>query len=316
MASHDNSYNHLADPIIQKALALGFDDCSFSPTNRLDEDAEKVENWLTDGFHGEMGYMERNREKRYDPRKLVENTKTIVTVLFNYFPEEKLEETNNYKIAKYAYGKDYHLVIRERLQELVTFIEDFTGKLETRVFTDSAPILDRAWAEKSGLGFIGKNTCLIHPKKGSFFFIGHAFLPVKIEKEIIPVTDYCGTCTRCIDACPTGALAETHRLDARKCISYLTIEHRGDLPEKLKPQFHDWIFGCDICQDVCPWNRFSKPHKEPLFALSDELKAMRKSDWDNLNKEKFDLLFKDSAVKRTKYDGIKRNICFLNNATE
>jgi epoxyqueuosine reductase len=313
MASHDNSYNHLADLIIQKALALGFDDCSFSPTNRLDEDAEKVENWLKDGFHGEMGYMERNREKRYDPRKLVENTKTIVTVLFNYFPEEKLVESNNYKIAKYAYGKDYHLVIRERLQELVTFIEEFTGKLETRVFTDSAPILDRAWAEKSGLGFIGKNTCLIHPKKGSFFFIGHAFLPVRIEKEIIPVTDYCGTCTRCIDACPTGALAETHRLDARKCISYLTIEHKGDLPEKLKPQFHNWIFGCDICQDVCPWNRFSTPHKELLFTLSDNLKAMRKKDWDHLSKEKFDQLFKKSAIKRTKYTGLHRNISFLSN---
>jgi epoxyqueuosine reductase len=316
MAPQAISYNHLAEAIIQKALELGFDDCGFSPATILDEDAEKVEKWLADGFHGEMGYMERNREKRYDPRKLVENTKTVISVLFNYFPGEKLVESDNYKIAKYAYGKDYHFVIRERLQELIMFIEEFTGKLETRVFTDSAPILDRAWAEKSGLGFIGKNTCLIHPQKGSFFFIGHAFLPVSIQKKNKPVTDYCGTCTRCIDACPTGALTESHRLDARKCISYLTIEHRGDLPEKLKPHFHDWIFGCDICQDVCPWNRFSKPHKEPLFVLSDELKAMRKSDWDNLNKENFDQLFTKSAVKRTKYDGLKRNIRFLKNDKE
>lgn len=299
-----------AEPIIARAKELGFEECSISDASPLHDDAQKVEAWIEKGHHGDMGYLERNRQKRYDPRKLVENTRSIITVLFNYFPPEELK-SSRYKLSKYAYGQDYHYVLRERLQQLLQFIEQSTGKLEARVFTDSAPVLDRAWAKKSGLGFIGKNSCLIHPRKGSFFFIGHVFLPVKVPFNPAPVTDYCGTCTRCIDACPTGALVSAHELDARKCISYLTIEYRGELPKKRKPQFEGWIFGCDICQDVCPWNRFSKPHKEPLFALSDELKAMQDKDWEKLDKSTFNALFKKSAVKRTKFEGLKRNIAFL-----
>lgn len=308
---HEKQKNQLsAEPIIERAKALGFEECSISDASLLHEEAQKVEEWLEKGHHGEMGYLERNRQKRYDPRKLVQNTRSIITVLFNYYPPEELKGSR-YKISKYAYGRDYHYVVRDRLQQLLQFIEETTGKLEARVFTDSAPVLDRAWAKNSGLGFIGKNSCLIHPRKGSFFFIGHVFLPVEIPFNPAPVTDYCGTCTRCIDACPTGALVNAHELDARKCISYLTIEYRGELPKKLKPQFEGWIFGCDICQDVCPWNRFSKPHNEPLFALSDELKAMQDNDWEKLDKSTFNALFKKSAVKRTKFEGLKRNIAFL-----
>lgn len=306
------SVSELSQLIRQQALELGFDEVGISAAKRLDKDAEQLEKWLEKGFQGEMSYLERNKEKRYDPRLLLEGTQSIVSVLYNYFPEEQLTTGDNYKISKYAYGQDYHTVIREKLYELLAFVELYTGKLEqARAFTDSAPILDRAWAQKSNLGFIGKNTCLIHPRKGSFFFIGHLFLPLKLEEETEEITDYCGSCRRCIDACPTGALVAPHQLDANKCISYLTIEYRGEIPKNPKLDFKDWMFGCDICQDVCPWNRFSKPHNEPLFKLSNALKDMRKADWEQLDKTKFNELFKGSAVKRTKYDGLKRNIEFL-----
>ncbi|MDO8896841.1 MAG: tRNA epoxyqueuosine(34) reductase QueG [Bacteroidales bacterium] len=308
--------NFLHEFIIKEAQALGFDDCGISKADFMPEHAQLMEQWLEKDFHGEMSYLERNKEKRYDPRQLVENTRTIITVLQNYFPAETPSEEENYKISKYALGKDYHDVLREKLRRLLQSIETIAGHLEARVFTDSAPALDRAWAEKSGLGFIGKNTCLIHPRKGSFFFVGHIFLPVAIEETRQTVSDYCGTCRRCIDACPTGALVEAHQLDARKCISYLTIEYRGKLPADLKQNFNNYIFGCDICQDVCPWNRFAKPHKEPLFALSEELSNMKKEDWHKLDKEKFKKLFRGSAVERTKYEGLKRNIEFLKDDKE
>jgi epoxyqueuosine reductase len=241
MEPQSHTPDNLADYIIQKAHELGFDECGISKADFLKEDAARLEQWLSEGLHGEMSYLERNKNKRYDPRLLVENTKSIVTVLYNYYPEDKPDTENNYKISKYAYGHDYHQVIRKLLLELVSGIELRTGKLDTRVFTDSAPVLDRAWARESGLGFIGKNTCLIHPRMGSFFFIGHVFLPVEVDFMPTPVTEYCGTCTRCIDACPTGAITEAHKLDSRKCISYLTIEHRGELPAELKPKFDNWI---------------------------------------------------------------------------
>jgi epoxyqueuosine reductase len=304
------------DLIIKEALSLGFDDCGISKAEFLSEHAVQMEEWLEKGFQGEMSYLERNKEKRYDPRQLVENTKTVVTVLQNYFPAETPSDEDNYKISKYALGKDYHDVIRAKLKMLHQNLEAYYGPFEARVFTDSAPVLDRAWAEKSGLGFIGKNTCLIHPRKGSFFFIGQIFLPFEVEETQHTITDYCGTCRRCIDACPTGAIVEAHQLDARKCISYLTIEYRGSLPETLKPKFSNYIFGCDICQDVCPWNRFAKPHQEPLFALSEELKNMKKEDWHQLDNEKFKKLFRGSAVERTKYEGLKRNIEFLKDDKE
>ncbi len=299
--------------IVSKSEELGFDDIGFSNADFLGEHAEHTERWLANGFQGSMHYLEKNREKRYDPRLLVENTKTVVTVLQNYFPEEKLSEADNYKIAKYAYGVDYHTLIRSKMNQILKAVEETYGSFQARVFTDSAPVLDRAWAEKCGLGFIGKNTCLIHPRKGSFFFIGHIFLPFTLEADTNQVTDYCGTCRRCIDACPTQALVAPHQLDARKCISYLTIEHRGELPTEMRNRFNGWIFGCDICQDVCPWNRFAKPHWEPLFALSPALKSMRKNDWHSLDKAKYKLLFKDSAVERTKFEGLKRNIDFIAN---
>lgn len=303
--------DNLKKLIVQEADSLGFDACGFSEAELLKTHSEMMEQWLEKDFQGEMSYLERNRQKRYDPRELVENTKTIITVLQNYFPSETLSEHDNYKISKYAYGKDYHFVVKDKLRQLLAKIEQVTGPLQARVFTDSAPVLDRAWAEKSGLGFIGKNTCLIHPRKGSFFFIGHIFLPIEIMPENIPVTDYCGTCTRCIDACPTKALVDAHTLDARKCISYLTIEQRGPLTAELKLNFKDWIFGCDICQDVCPWNRFANPHHEPLFELSGGLKNMKKTDWHQLTKEQYNSLFKDAAIERTKFEGLKRNIDFL-----
>ncbi len=294
---------------------LGFDDCGISEAVFLKEEAQKMEAWLEKGFNGSMSYLERNKEKRYDPRLLVENTKTLVTVLQNYYPPETPPETDNYKISKYALGKDYHYVIKEKLGRMLDAIKAITGPLEARAFTDSAPILDRAWAAKSGLGFIGKNTCLIHPRKGSWFFIGHLFLPVEVSPTNRTVSEYCGTCRRCIDACPTGALVAPHQLDANRCISYLTIEYRGELPQELRLQFRDYIFGCDICQDVCPWNRFAKPHKEPLFTMLDELKAMRKTNWHELDKPMYKKLFHHSAVERTKYQGLKRNIDFLNDET-
>jgi len=314
MAESTNLPENFIELLKAEALRLGFDELGISKAQQLADDARLMEDWLRQGFQGSMSYLERNREKRYDPRLLVAGTATVITVLQNYFPKEKLPEEDNYKISKYAYGKDYHKLIRKKLQKLLNFIENQTGKLDgTRAFTDSAPVLDRAWAQKSGLGFIGKNTCLIHPRKGSFFFVGHLLIPIGLEATENEITDYCGTCRRCLDACPTGALVEAHHLDARKCISYLTIEHKDELPEALRQQFEGWIFGCDICQDVCPWNRFAKPHNEPGFLISEQLKKMRKPDWERLDENTFNELFAGSAVKRAAYNGLKRNIDFLKN---
>lgn len=301
----------LRNLITDQAASLGFDDVGIIGAGFLADHARHMEEWLSKGYQGTMSYLERNREKRYDPRLLLEGTKTVVTVLQNYYPKEAPDATDNFLIAKYALGKDYHYVIREKLRRLLRAVEAHTGPLNARAFTDSAPVLDRAWAEKCGLGFIGKNTCLIHPRKGSYFFIGHLFLPVEIAEKVQNVSDYCGTCRRCLDACPTGALTGPHQLDANRCISYLTIEYRGDPPTDLRDKFSGYIFGCDICQDVCPWNRFAQPHNEPLFALKNELKEMRRSDWLSLDKKRFDELFRDSAVQRTGYSGLKRNIAFL-----
>ncbi|MBK9291594.1 MAG: tRNA epoxyqueuosine(34) reductase QueG [Bacteroidetes bacterium] len=302
---------HIRDIIVEQANLLGFDDVGIARAEMLPTHAAYMEEWLGKGYQGTMSYLERNREKRYDPRLLHEGTISVVTVLQNYYPAEQPENQDNFKIAKYALGKDYHQVIRDKLRLMLKAIEAQTGPLKARAFTDSAPVLDRAWAEKCGLGFIGKNTCLIHPRKGSFFFIGHLFLPLEVEEKTETITDYCGTCRRCIDACPTGALVAPHQLDANKCISYLTIEYRGELPGNLREKFSGYIFGCDICQDVCPWNRFAKPHREPLFTLRDELRQMRRDDWLKLDEQKFDELFKDSAVQRTGYEGLKRNISFV-----
>ena len=298
--------------IINEAQKMGFDACGIANATALEPESARVEQWLDEGHEGEMSYLTRNKEKRYDPRLLVEGTKSIVTVLYNYFPKQQLGGDEHFKIAKYAYGADYHDVLKRKMRQLLERIETQTGKLEgVRVFVDSAPVLDRAWAVRCGLGFIGKNTTLIHPKKGSFFFIGHLFLPIELAETGQPMTNRCGHCTKCLDACPTGALEAPFRIDARKCISYLTIEYKGTLAEMDPETFKGWMYGCDICQDVCPYNRFALPNVEPEFQPSEALKAMREEDWKNLSKADFDAIFKHSAMQRAGYEGLKRNIDFI-----
>ena len=298
--------------IIAEAEQMGFDACGIAQAKALEEESTNMERWLEAKHEGEMGYLTRNKEKRYDPRLLVEGTKSIVTVLYNYFPQQKLTDEDNFHVAKYAYGADYHEVLKKKMRQLLERIETHTGKLEgVRVFVDSAPILDRAWAVRCGLGFIGKNTTLIHPKKGSFFFIGHLFLPIELEETGKPLINRCGRCTKCLDACPTGALESPFHIDARKCISYLTIEYKGDLTGQDPKKFQNWIYGCDICQDVCPYNRFSLPNMEPEFQPSEKLLAMRKADWKAIEKTDFEALFKYSAMQRAGFEGLKRNIDFI-----
>lgn len=298
--------------IVAEAERMGFDACGIAQATALEEESAHVEQWLESDCEGEMGYLTRNKEKRYDPRLLVEGTKSIVTVLYNYYPKQRIGDSDKFKIAKYAYGADYHDVLKRKMHQLLEGIEAQTGKLEgTRLFVDSAPVLDRAWAVRCGLGFIGKNTTLIHPKKGSFFFIGHLFLPIELEGTGKPLTNRCGRCTKCLDACPTGALEAPFHIDARKCISYLTIEYKGSLAGIDPKTFNGWMYGCDICQDVCPYNRFALPNREPEFQPSEQLIAMHDEDWKSLSKEDFDALFKHSAVQRAGYEGLKRNIDFL-----
>ena len=298
--------------IVAEAQKMGFDACGIASATALEAESAHVEQWLDEGHEGEMGYLTRNKEKRYDPRLLVEGTKSIVTVLYNYFPKQSLGDGEHFKIAKYAYGADYHDVLKRKLRQLLEHIETQTGKMEgVRVFVDSAPVLDRAWAVRCGLGFVGKNTTLIHPKKGSFFFIGHLFLPIELAETGQPLTNRCGRCTKCLDACPTGALEAPFRIDARKCLSYLTIEYKGSLDHLDPKTFHGWMYGCDICQDVCPYNRFALPNVEPEFQPSEALKALREEDWRSLSKDEFEALFKHSAMQRAGYEGLKRNIDFI-----
>ena len=302
----------LSNWIVAEAEKMGFDACGVACATALEEESALVEQWLEGQREGEMGYLARNKEKRYDPRLLVEGTKSIVTVLYNYFPKQQIGDHGRYKIAKYAYGADYHDVLKRKMRQLLEHIEAQTGKLDgCRVFVDSAPVLDRAWAVRCGLGFIGKNTTLIHPKKGSFFFIGHLFLPLELEETGTTMTNRCGRCTRCIDACPTGALEAPFQIDARKCISYLTIEYKGSLEGYDPKRFNGWMYGCDTCQDVCPYNRFSLSNMEPEFQPSEQLLAMKEEDWKRLDKESFEALFKHSAMQRAGFEGLKRNIEFI-----
>ncbi len=301
----------LSDYIKSNAKKMGFFDCGISKTEHLPQDAEKMEAWLTNGNNGKMSYLEKNKDKRYNPKLLVENAKSVITVLYNYYPKQKLPEANNYKISKYAYGNDYHYVIKDKLRELLNIIEVKTGSVNARVFTDSAPVLDRAWARKSKLGFIGKNTMLISRKGGSFFFIGHIIIDVELEyEEQTDPVNYCGSCTKCIDACPTNAI-KNNFIDARSCISYLTIEYKGDFPNTLKSSFDNWIFGCDICQDVCPWNRFSTPNSEPLFTLNNNLTNSNNKVFKDMDKPIFNKMFKNTALERTGFKGLARNIKYV-----
>lgn len=302
--------SQLSEFIKNNAKKIGFFDCGISKAQKLEEDEARMEAWLQKGMYGTMTYLKKNKSKRYDPSKLVDDAKSVITVLYNYFPDQELPEKNSYRISKYAYGKDYHFVVKKKLALLLSAIEDETGKREARLFVDSAPVLDRAWARESGLGFIGKNTMLINRKGGSFFFIGHIICDLKLAYDETNYKNYCGTCTKCIDACPTQAI-EAFQVDARKCISYLTIENRNEIPVHFQNHFDYWIFGCDICQDVCPWNKFTKPHHEPLFNPSDDLINMKKNNWEQLEKPLFNHLFRHSAVQRTGFKGLKRNIKFV-----
>ena len=297
--------------IRQKAFELGFSHVGISKAAFLEEEAPRLEKWLLNNMHGKMSYMERYFDKRLDPRLLVEGAKSVVSLLLNYYPENTQIDSDAPKISRYAYGKDYHEVIKEKLHKLLQFIRDHIGEVSGRAFTDSAPVLDRAWAAKSGLGWIGKNSNLIHPKAGSFFFIAELIIDLELEPDA-PMRDYCGTCTRCIDACPTGAIISPQVVDGSKCISYFTIELREQIPETVKGQFDNWAFGCDVCQEVCPWNRFSKPTGEVSFTPNDEIINWNKKDWEEITEDVFKKVFADSPLKRTGFEGLKRNLKFLN----
>ncbi len=295
--------------IKSEAKRLGFLSCGISKAEFLEEEAPRLENWLNKNMHGEMAYMGNHFDKRLDPTILVPDSKSVISLLLNYFPSE-VQVENTYKISKYAYGTDYHFIIKDKLKQLMDFISEEIGEVRGRAFVDSAPVLDKAWAAKSGLGWIGKHSNLLTKQLGSFYFIAELIIDLDLEYDT-PVTDHCGSCTACIDACPTNAIVADRVVDGSKCISYYTIELKNEIPTSEKGKFEDWMFGCDICQDVCPWNRFSKPNNEPLFNPHPELLSMTKKDWEEITEDVFQKLFKKSAVKRTKFLGLKRNINFL-----
>jgi epoxyqueuosine reductase len=301
----------LSESIKNKALELGFHSCGISKAGYLEDDANRLDHWLDKGYHSGMAYMENHLDKRIDPRKLLENAKSVVSVLLNYSPKQRIPDNDNYKISSYAYGRDYHFVLKRKLKQLVTFIQREAGVINVRAFVDSAPVLERAWAVQGGLGWMGKNTMLITKEQGSYFFIGEIITDLELEYDGRTVANYCGGCTRCIDACPTDAL-KAYELDTNKCISYLTIENKSDqIPYEFIGKFDDWIFGCDICQQVCPWNRLSEPHNEPEFDPSEALKAMNIEDWEKLTSDRFTEIFRSSPLKRAKYKGIQRNVKFV-----
>lgn len=294
--------------IKQKALELGFISCGFSKVEFLEKEAVYLENWLKKDYNGKMSYMSNHFDKRLNPALLVDGAKSVISVLLNYYPNKDLFKDKDLKISKYAYGKDYHFVLKHKLKDLLKFIISEVGDVNARVFTDSAPVMDKVWAEKSGLGWQGKNGMLISKQKGSFFFVGEIILDVELEYDN-PTENHCGTCTKCIDACPTNAITKANVIDGSKCISYLTIELKDEIiPKAYQNKMEGWIYGCDICQDVCPWNRFSKPHSIPEFNPHPELSN---TEWTELTEEIFREIFKNSAVKRTKYKGLKRNISFV-----
>jgi len=306
MLNNSEKYTKL---IKAEAERLGFMSCGVSKAEFLEEEAPRLEQWLNENRNGEMRYMENHFDKRLNPALLVDGAKSVVSLLLNYYPQE-VQQEDSYKLSKYAYGRDYHFVIKDKLKDLLRYIQEEIGEVGGRTFVDSAPVLDKAWAAKSGLGWIGKNSNLLSKKTGSFFFIAELIIDLELEYDT-PVTDHCGSCTACIDACPTDAIYEPYKVDGSKCISYYTIELKEQIPASEKGKFEDWMFGCDICQDVCPWNRFSKSHNEPLFNPHPDLLQLTKNDWEELTQETFGKIFQKSAVKRTKFAGLKRNIDFL-----
>lgn len=275
----------------------------------MEEEAPRLEKWLKKNAHGEMRYMENHFDKRLDPTQLVEGSKSIISLLYNYYPKET-QRDDTYKISKYAYGRDYHHVIKGKLKELMYTLQEQIGEVHGRAFVDSAPVLEKAWAAKSGLGWVGKHSNLLSKQTGSFYFIAELIVDLELEYDT-PVTDHCGSCTKCIDACPTEAIYEPYKVDGSKCISYFTIELKDEIPKGYDNQFEDWMFGCDICQDVCPWNRFSKPHNEPLFNPHPDLLSYNKEEWEEITKDVFNDIFRKSAVKRTKFEGLKRNMKYI-----
>jgi epoxyqueuosine reductase len=297
-----------------EALRLGFAQCGISKAAFLEEEAPRLENWLKQGMHGTMQYMENHFDKRLDPRLLVDGARSVISLTLNYYPEETQHDPEAPKISKYAYGADYHVVIKDKLAKLLAYIQENIGEVSGRAFTDSAPVLDRAWAKKSGLGWIGKNSNLIAKKTGSFFFIAELIIDLDLEYDENIQTDHCGSCTRCLDACPTDAIIAPAVVDANKCISYLTIELKDQIAPQFSGKMENWMFGCDICQDVCPWNRFSVPHAVEEFKPKAGLLEMKKEDWQDITQEVFSAIFKNSAVKRTKFQGLTRNINFIKKA--
>lgn len=303
MKSQVSNHTTLVKATAQK---LGFDYCGISKAEFLAEEAPRLENWLKNQQHGKMSYMENHFDKRLDPTKLVPGAKSVISLLYNYYPEKDLAREGEFKVAKYAYGKDYHFVIKDKLKTFISSLQEQIGDIEGRVFVDSAPVMERQWAAKSGLGWVGKHTLLINKEQGSYFFLAELILDIDLTPDG-PIKDYCGTCTRCVDACPTDAITP-YQLDASKCISYLTIELKDEIPAEFSGKMENWIFGCDICQDVCPWNRFSKPHQESSFDPHQQLGEMSRENWQELTREIFQEIFRKSAVKRTKMEGLVRNI--------
>jgi epoxyqueuosine reductase len=292
-----------------EAKRLGFFSCGISKAGFLEEEAPRLEKWLNQNRHGQMSYMEDYFDKRLDPTLLVEDGKSVISLLLNYYPSE-FQNEESYKISKYAYGKDYHNVIKKKLKKLLNTIKREIGDVSGRAFIDFAPVMEKAWAAKSGLGWLGKNNNLLTKQVGSFYFIAELIIDLELEYDHA-TTDHCGSCTACIDACPTQAIIQPYVVDGSKCISYFTIELKDNLPQEMKGKLDDWVFGCDVCQDVCPWNKFSKPHKEPYFTPNKEILSFTKKDWEEITEDTFNKVFKGSAVNRTQLSGFKRNIAFL-----
>ncbi len=301
---------HSSQFIKSKAAALGFTFCGISKAGFLEDEAHHLEEWLKRKYQGKMGYLENYFEKRLDPTLLVPGAKSVVSLIYNYFPEKDLAQADQPKVAKYAYGEDYHFVVKDKLKELTTSIRKTIGEVQGRAFVDSAPVMERTWAKKSGLGWIGKNSLLLNRTMGSFFFLAELIIDLELDYDG-PIKDYCGTCTACIDACPTQAIPEPYVVDGSKCISYFTIELKEAIPDEVKGKFEGWAFGCDICQDVCPWNRFASPHQEERFKPLPAIEGFTNTDWEEITEEIFEKLFERSAVNRAGYEGLKRNLNFI-----
>lgn len=301
--------------IKSKAHELGFSFCGISKAQYLEDEAPRLEEWLTRNYQGKMSYLENHFDKRLDPRLLVPGAKSVLSLIYNYYPEKDLSRTSELKLSKYAYGEDYHYVVKDKLLLLMDYVRQEIGEVSGRAFVDSAPVLERAWAKRSGIGWIGKNSLLLNREMGNFFFLAELIIDLELEYDA-PIKDYCGSCTACMDACPTDAITEPYVVDGSKCISYFTIELKEEIPAEVQGKFNNWIFGCDICQDVCPWNSFSTPHHEPRLKASKELEEFTKQDWIEITEEVFKKMFSKSAVQRTKYSGIKRNVSFIVNTPQ